>query len=95
MTDTTAVTEKDIEQGLMDALATMGPDRAQIKRESTFEELDIDSLDLVELLQIAEENYGVQLNAEDAKDIDTVGGAIDLVVSHAQKLGTLADEAAR
>ena len=90
MTETSnagAITTADpqaIEEGIMDALATMGPSREEIARESTFEELDIDSLDLVELLQIAEENYGVQLNPEEAKDIKTVGEAVDLVVSRAQ-----------
>lgn len=80
MPETVTVTE--VEEGLMDALATMGPERDQITRGATFEELDIDSLDLVELLQIAEERYGVELNAEEAKDIKTVGDAIDLVVGH-------------
>ena len=73
-----------IEEGLIEALATMGPERDQITREATFEELDIDSLDLVELLQIAEERYGVQLNPDEAKDIKTVGAAIDLVASRAR-----------
>jgi acyl carrier protein len=73
-----------IADGLMDALATMGPKRDQITREATFEQLDIDSLDLVELLQIAEERYGVQLDPDDAKDVNTVGEAIDLVASRAQ-----------
>jgi acyl carrier protein len=82
MTESTSLGE--IEEGLMDALATMGPERDEITRDATFEQLDIDSLDLVELLQIAEEKYGVQLNPEDAKDVKTVGGAIDLVIERAR-----------
>ncbi|HEX8646588.1 MAG TPA: phosphopantetheine-binding protein [Thermoleophilaceae bacterium] len=73
-------TPQAIEEALIDAMVTMGPEREEISREKTFEELDIDSLDLVELLQIAEERYGVELEAEDAKDVTTVGQAIDLVV---------------
>jgi acyl carrier protein len=72
---------KSIEGVVVDALATMGPTRDRITREATFEELDVDSLDLVELLQIAEEEFGVQLEADDAKDIKTVGQAIDFVAS--------------
>ncbi|HEY2637624.1 MAG TPA: phosphopantetheine-binding protein, partial [Solirubrobacteraceae bacterium] len=44
------------------------------------EELDVDSLDLVELAQIADEEYGVELKSEDMKDLKTVGDAIDLIV---------------
>lgn len=55
-----------------------------ITLDATLESLDVDSLDLVELLQIAEEEFGVQLNPEDAKDVKTVGQAIDLVVRRAQ-----------
>ena len=75
------VSQQEIEEALMDAIAEMGPERHEIARDKTFEELDIDSLDLVELLQIAEEKYGVQLNAEDAQDVRTVGDALDFVIA--------------
>ena len=57
--------------------------KSQIIRESTFEELDIDSLDLVELAQIVEDEYGVVLRAEDMKELKTVGDAIELIASRA------------
>jgi acyl carrier protein len=79
-----AVSDQAIEEALIDTLAEMGPDRELIKRDATFEELDIDSLDLVELLQIAEEKYGVQLDAEEAKDVKTVGDALDLILARAK-----------
>ncbi len=60
----------------------MGP-TSQITREATFEELDIDSLDLVELAQIVEDEYGVVLKGEDMKELKTVGDAIDLIVQRA------------
>ncbi len=56
----------------------------QITRETTFEELDIDSLDLVELAQIVEDEYGMVLKGEDMKELKTVGDAIDLIVSRAE-----------
>ena len=49
------------------------PSRTQITRTSTFESLDIDSLDLVELAQIVEDEYGVQLKGEDMESVKTVG----------------------
>jgi acyl carrier protein len=78
---TQTITPQEVEERLFDALATMGPERADIHRDATFESLDVDSLDLVELLQVAEEEFGVQLNPEDAKDITTVGQAVDLVLA--------------
>jgi acyl carrier protein len=48
------------------------------------ETLDIDSLDLVELAQVVEDEYGVVLKGEDMKDLKTVGDSIDLIVSRAE-----------
>ena len=79
-----AVTTQQVESRVVEALASFGPEPDQITRESTFEELDIDSLDLVELAQIVEDEYGVVLKGEDMKDLRTVGDAIDLIVSKAE-----------
>lgn len=78
-----AVTADAVEKTILDALAEMGADRAQFSREATFEELDVDSLDLVELAQVVEDEFGVALEGDDVKDLKTVGDAIDLVVSRA------------
>jgi acyl carrier protein len=78
-----AVTTEQVEARVIEALASFGPDPEQIARNSTFEELDIDSLDLVELAQIVEDEYGVVLKGEDMKELKTVGDAIDLIVSRA------------
>jgi acyl carrier protein len=78
------VTNEEVEVRVVDALASFGPDKDQIQRSSTFEELDIDSLDLVELAQIVEDEYGVVLKGEDMKELKTVGDAIDLIVSRAE-----------
>ena len=77
------VTATQVEARVIETLASFGPDADQIARESTFEELDIDSLDLVELAQIVEDEYGVVLKGEDMKDLKTVGDAIDLIASRA------------
>jgi acyl carrier protein len=77
------VTNQQVETRVIDALASFGPDKSQITRESTFEELDIDSLDLVELAQIVEDEYGVVLKGEDMKELKTVGDAIELIASRA------------
>jgi acyl carrier protein len=78
------VTTEQVEARVIETLASFGPDASQISRESTFEELDIDSLDLVELAQVVEDEYGVVLKGEDMKELKTVGDAIDVIVSRAE-----------
>ena len=76
-------TLEDIESGICDAIATFGPPRSAVSRSATLEELDVDSLDLVELAQVVEEDYGIRLETGDFKDVVTVGDAIDVVASRA------------
>jgi acyl carrier protein len=78
----TQATTDSVEQVIFDGLAEVGAE-GEISRDSTFEELDVDSLDLVEVAQIIDEQFGVELQGEDVKDLRTVGQVIDLVVSRA------------
>ncbi len=78
-----ATTPDAVEARIVEALASFGPDADSVTRDATFEELDIDSLDLVELAQIVEDEYGVELKGDDMKNMKTVGDAIDLVVARA------------
>ena len=78
-----AVTSQQVESRVVEALASFGPEPDQITRESTFEELDIDSLDLVELAQIVEDEFGVVLKGDDMKQLQTVGDAIDVILAKA------------
>jgi acyl carrier protein len=77
------ITPEAVEATVKDALVQFGPEPDQIKRDATFEELDVDSLDLAELSQIIEDEYGVKLKGDDVGKIKTVGDAIDLVVNRA------------
>ena len=79
----TTVTPEAVEKVVVDALPQFGADASEISREATFEDLDVDSLDLAELSQIIEDEYGVALKGDDVGKIKTVGDAIDLVVSRA------------
>ena len=79
----TTVTPEAVEATVRDAIASFGPEPEDITREATFEALDVDSLDLAELSQIVNEQYGVELTQADVKEIKTVGQAIDVIVSRA------------
>ncbi|HZX53345.1 MAG TPA: acyl carrier protein [Ilumatobacteraceae bacterium] len=53
----------------------------QVVPEAKFaEDLDADSLDLVELVMALEEEFGVTVPEEELEGIETVGQAYDLVV---------------
>jgi acyl carrier protein len=77
------VTNEQVQTVVYDALAELGPERDQITNEATWEELDIDSLDLAELSQVVEEHFGVRLKGDDVAQIKTVGEAVDLIFSRA------------
>jgi len=78
-----SVTTEQVETRVVETLASFGPEADQITRTATFEELDIDSLDLVELAQVVEDEYGVVLKGEDMKQLKTVGDAVDMIVERA------------
>jgi acyl carrier protein len=79
----TAVTAENVEKVIYDGMVELGTERDELSREATLEDLDVDSLDLVELAQIVEDEFGVELRGDDVKDVKTVGEVIDLVVSKA------------
>jgi len=61
----------------------LGVDEAKVKPEARFrEELEADSLDLVELIMAFEEKFGGEISDEDAQKITTVGEAVTYVETH-------------
>ena len=58
----------------------LGVDESKISREARFrEDLEADSLDLVELIMAFEEKFGGEISDEDAQQITTVGEAVDFI----------------
>jgi acyl carrier protein len=58
-------------------------DPARIQENTRFkEDLEADSLDLVELVMELEDNYGIRIPDEEAVKILTVGQAADYVAAH-------------
>ena len=51
----------------------------EITRESTLKELQIDSLDLVEVVVTAEEQTGATFEDDELLDLKTVGDVVDLL----------------
>lgn len=71
----------EIEAKLADVLVDeLGIERDQINADARFEEdLEVDSLGVVELLMALEDNFGVKIPDEEAEQITTVGEAVNLV----------------
>jgi acyl carrier protein len=52
----------------------------QVTMEASFaDDLDADSLDLVELVMALEEEFGVSVEEEELENITTIGGAYELI----------------
>jgi acyl carrier protein len=61
----------------------LGVDEEKITPEARFrEELEADSLDLVELIMAFEDKFGGEISDEDAQKISTVGEAVSYVEEH-------------
>jgi acyl carrier protein len=74
---------KEIEQKVREVLAEqLARDLEEVTPEARFEEdLDADSLDLVEAVLALEEELGVDIPEEEMEDVKTVGQAVDLVMA--------------
>jgi acyl carrier protein len=58
----------------------LGADEAKITREARFrEDLEADSLDIVELIMALEDKMSIEISDEDAQNITTVGQAVDYI----------------
>jgi len=61
----------------------LGADAAKVTMDASFrEDLEADSLDLVELIMAFEEEFGGEISDEEAQQITTVGEAVRYLESH-------------
>ena len=61
----------------------LGVDESEVTESASFtEDLNADSLDLVELIMSLEEQFGLQISDEDAEKLTTVGEAVDYIFEH-------------
>ena len=62
------------------AVEVLGVDASKITRAASFaDDLDADSLDLVELVMALEEEFDVSIEEEELAEVTTVGGAYDVL----------------
>ncbi len=74
-----AVTETEVLEEIRDQLESIKvPNAREATPENTWSELDVDSLDLVELVKALEDRFGITISDDDLKPIESIGDVIAL-----------------
>jgi acyl carrier protein len=79
-----AASREEVFERVKEVLAEqLGVEENEITEEASFtEDLDADSLDLVEMIMELEDQFGIKISDDDAQKIQTVGQAVDYVSTH-------------
>ncbi len=56
-----------------------GVEESEVSLEASFDDLDLDSLDLVEFALAAEEELGVRISDEEAEQLETLADTVKLL----------------
>jgi acyl carrier protein len=79
----TATPSRDqISARIVSALTEFGAETDKLRPDATLEDLDVDSLDLFELGQILNEEFGIEVNPQDFEDLTTLGQAEAAILSY-------------
>lgn len=60
----------------------LGVDESEMTKETSFEELNADSLDIVELVMAIEEEFKLEISDEEVEKIKTVGDVLRYIETH-------------
>mgnify|MGYP001259577227 FL=1 len=79
-----ASTDERVEERVREIIVNLlGVDPEQVTLDARFlEDLEADSLDLVELIMEFEQEFGGEISDEEAQKIETVGQAVEYLKAH-------------
>ena len=79
-TEGNTVSDENFDRFKKCAIDVLSIEDAKITKEASFaDDLDADSLDLVELVMALEEEFDVSVEEEELEGIETIGAAFDLI----------------
>ena len=77
-----AVTQEEVLNKIKEIVPKFGVEPDQVTNDSTLEDLDMDSLDVVEIMQAIEDEMGIRVPDEDLEELSTIGDAVNAVVKN-------------
>jgi acyl carrier protein len=77
-----AVTAEAVLNKIKEIVPKFGVNPDDVQDTSTLEDLDMDSLDVVEIMQAIEDDMGIRVPDEDLEDLTTIGDAVAAVVKN-------------
>jgi acyl carrier protein len=80
---TKSIPTRDVISYRISAALTEFGVESEIRPDDTWDQIDVDSLDLAELAQIIDDEFGVELRHLDIQAVQTVGQAVDLIAARA------------
>lgn len=77
---------KETQDKIITLVATkLNIDRAKITSDVTLQALGADSLDIVELIMLFEDQFGIEINDEDAEQLKTLSDLVDYIHTRRKK----------
>lgn len=80
---------KSVEQTVKEIIVgILQCDESALKPETTWKDLEADSLDLVQMLVALEETYGVEISDDDAQNMGNLGDVVNYIEKSVTSKGT-------
>jgi acyl carrier protein len=77
-----AVTQEAVLEKIKEIVPKFGVEPSDVTLDATLEDLDMDSLDVVEIMQAIEDDFGIRVPDEDLEGLTTMGDTIAAVVKN-------------
>ena len=90
----TTLDRQAIEAKIYDWFVDLGLERDDVTADARLEDLDLGSLDIVEIAQVLEDEFDIEILGQERKqgaspEMATVGEAVDALLARIEKIGLL------